>query len=209
MFPFLAIQVTHIIGIIIAAVIIFGITIYFITDKYKNKKFIEDIEKRKEAQRLEEEEREALVAEYRKSKKSGEEFLDEEAKEQAISKAEKRRPVITALIQNVVPIEDSVKLSDEDEEKLVVVVKDTKVYSQKMKEVVVTTTQLGVFEDGDIVNPLTLIEKGIISKYGHYYLKIQAKGPIKKALNVEAHDYDNYAAKMILLAGGTVIKVTK
>ena len=49
MFP-LAIQVTHIIGIIIAAVIIFGITIYFITDKYKNKKFIEDIEKRKEAQ---------------------------------------------------------------------------------------------------------------------------------------------------------------
>ena len=69
----------------------------------------------------------------------------------------------------------TVKLSDEDEEKLVVVVKDTKVYSQKMKEVVVTTTQLGVFEDGDIVNPLTLIEKGIISKYGHYYLKIQAK----------------------------------
>ncbi|NLB11107.1 hypothetical protein GX831_01455 [bacterium] len=209
MFPFLAIQVTHIIGIIIAAVIIFGITIYFITDKYKNKKFIEDIEKRKEAQRLEEEEREALVAEYRKSKKSGEEFLDEEAKEQAISKAEKRRPVITALIQNVVPIEDSVKLSDEDEEKLVVVVKDTKVYSQKKKEVLVTPTQLGVFEAGHIVNPLTLIEKGIISKYGHYYLKIQAKGPIKKALNVEAHDYDNYAAKMILLAGGTVIKVTK
>lgn len=205
MIPVLALEPVHILGIVIVAVIILGIVAYFIVNRFKDKKFIENIEKQKEEREQHAAEREEAVIEYRKNKNAEESFLNEEAKKEAISQAKKfnigKRLAVPARI------EDCEKLSDEEAEGAIILVKDEKVYDNKIREIVVTTTQLNAFEENATINPLTLIEKGIIPKYGHYYLKIQAKAPLKKALNVEAHEYDEHAAKMILLAGGSVIKV--
>ena len=205
MIPVYALEPVHILGIVIVAVIIVGIVAYFIVDHFKNKKFIEDVEKRKAEREQYLSEREEAVAEYRKSKNVEETFLNEDAKNEAIRQSKKVN--LSGRITVPARVEDCDKISDEELEKAIVVIKDDKIYDNKIREVVVSTTQLNAFEENETVNPLTLIAKGIIPKYGHYYLKIQAKAPIKKALNVEAHEYDEYAAKMILLAGGSVIKV--
>ena len=201
----LALEPIHIIGIVIVALIIIGIIAYLIVEHIKNKRFIEEIERRKEERLKNAAEKELLTAQYRKNKEVEGDFLSAEAKEEALKNAKKKS--ISKYLKETASIEDCATLSDEIAESNVVIVKDEKVYTNRVQEIVITTTQLNAFEANEIVNPLTLIEKGIVPKYGHYHLKIQAKGPIKKPLNVEAHEYDMDAIKMILIAGGSVIKV--
>ncbi len=196
----------YILGIVIACVIIVALIAYFIIDRIRDKKYIAELEARREEQKRIDSEKELLRAEYRKAKKVGSDFLDPADVEKAMDNRS-TAPDISKLIKSSVSVEEVGVLSDEDCINSILVVDDKKVYNQKIRTIVITTSQLNDFENGEIVNPVSLAAKGIIPSYSHYYLKIQAKGPVKKAVEVEAHEYDEYAAKMILLAGGKVTKV--
>lgn len=202
----LAFTADHILGIVIAGIIIVGVVAYFFVDRYRDKKYIREIETRREEYKRLEAEKEILRAEYKSGKKDNVIFIHEADLELA-RKERGKLPNIKDLIKVPVAVEDTGVIKADDCEKLIVKIVDKKVYNQKQKVIVITTTQLNSFEDGEVINPITLMEKGIIPRYSNYYLRVQAKAPLKKALFVQAHEFDLEAAKMILLAGGEVVRV--
>lgn len=59
-----------------------------------------------------------------------------------------------------------------------------------------------VFSDGDVVNPETMIEKGLIRR-GPKPVKILATGDLTKKLSVSANKFSGSAQSKIEAAGGT------
>ena len=62
------------------------------------------------------------------------------------------------------------------------------------------------FQAGQTINPEMLAEKGLIPQKTSY-VKVLARGTLNKPLTVRAHSFSAAAAKMILLTGGTVIRI--
>ena len=56
--------------------------------------------------------------------------------------------------------------------------------------------------DGDVVNPETLREKGLVHKHG--LVKVLGRGELTRALRVSAHGFSKSAEAAITAAGGTV-----
>ena len=62
------------------------------------------------------------------------------------------------------------------------------------------------FQDGDIVNPETLVEKGLVK--GRFDLiKILGNGDLTKKLTVSAHRFSKAAEEQITAQGGTVERI--
>ena len=71
------------------------------------------------------------------------------------------------------------------------------------KYVVVNVEDLNRFEDGAEVNPVTLIEIGLI-KNVRDGIRILGSGELNRKLTVQAHGFTKSAAEKIQAAGGTV-----
>ena len=78
--------------------------------------------------------------------------------------------------------------------------------SYNKKAIVNVDTLSENFRGGSKVTIKSLTEKGLVPK-GTDYVKILARGTLKKRLKVEANDYSADAIKMIILTGGTVKKI--
>lgn len=59
------------------------------------------------------------------------------------------------------------------------------------------------YKDGEVVNPASLVEKGIINKEFDG-IKVLANGELDKKLTVQAHKFSKSAVSAIEKAGGTV-----
>lgn len=68
---------------------------------------------------------------------------------------------------------------------------------------IVNLNTLNVFDEGIVVTPELMLEKGIISK-SKDGVKILGNGEINKALTVKAHAFSQVAQEKITAAGGTV-----
>jgi large subunit ribosomal protein L15 len=67
---------------------------------------------------------------------------------------------------------------------------------------IVNLDTLGLkFDEGAVVTPELLREKGIVAR-GHAKVKILARGDVGKALTVRAHKFSGKAAEKIAAAGG-------
>ena len=71
------------------------------------------------------------------------------------------------------------------------------------KYVIVNVEDLNRFEDGAEVNPVTLIEIGLI-KNVRDGIRILGSGELNRKLTVQAHGFTQSAAEKIQAAGGTV-----
>lgn len=58
------------------------------------------------------------------------------------------------------------------------------------------------FEDGEIVNAQSLLEKGVLSKIEAYGVKVLGNGELTKKLTVQANKFTESAAQKIEQAGG-------
>ncbi len=65
----------------------------------------------------------------------------------------------------------------------------------------VNLSRLAVFAAGEVVNPDTLVEKGIIKKADER-VKILAEGELAAALTIQAHGFSAAAKAKIEAAGG-------
>jgi large subunit ribosomal protein L15 len=63
----------------------------------------------------------------------------------------------------------------------------------------------GVFAAGDVVSPVTLMQKGLVGSKGGYILpvKILGTGSVSKALTVEGCEFSASAKSAIEAAGGS------
>jgi len=68
---------------------------------------------------------------------------------------------------------------------------------------IVNIGSLNIFEDGDIVTPKELIDKGIVKKVG-YGVKILAKGSLTKKLTIKANKFSQKAISEIESVGGKI-----
>lgn len=68
---------------------------------------------------------------------------------------------------------------------------------------VINVDRLNVFEDGTVVTPEVLLEKGIVSKL-YDGVKILGNGDLQKSLTVKATKFSKTAAEKIEAAGGKV-----
>ena len=68
---------------------------------------------------------------------------------------------------------------------------------------VVNVEALNVFEDGQVVDELALIQAGLVSKVNDG-IKILGDGALEKKLTVKAHKFSAKAEEAIKQAGGTV-----
>lgn len=71
----------------------------------------------------------------------------------------------------------------------------------RVEYAVVNLDTLEQFE-GDVVNPETLREKGLVHKHG--LVKVLGRGELTRALRVSAHGFSKSAEAAITAAGGTV-----
>ena len=67
----------------------------------------------------------------------------------------------------------------------------------------VNVEQLNRFEDGDVVDPVSLIEKGIL-KNVRDGIRILGNGELSKSVTVKAHGFTRTAREKIEAAGGKV-----
>lgn len=82
-------------------------------------------------------------------------------------------------------------------------------YSTGTKKAIINIDTISnSYKDGETVTVDNLIEKGLISKKTDY-IKALARGTLDKSITVIADDFSIDAVKMILLAGGKVIKLVK
>lgn len=122
--------------------------------------------------------------------------------------AEEEQFVAEHITQEVSIEEAQAKISDEiaahfvDTEKTV----GTEKKRYNKKAIVNVDTLSDNFRGGSKVTIKSLTEKGLVPK-GTDYIKILARGTLKKRLKVEANDYSADAIKMIILTGGTVKKI--
>jgi large subunit ribosomal protein L15 len=70
-----------------------------------------------------------------------------------------------------------------------------------IKYAVVNLEDLNVFEDGTVVTPTLLVEKGIVRKELHG-VKVLARGELSKKLTVKAHKFSQTASEAIVKLGG-------
>lgn len=77
----------------------------------------------------------------------------------------------------------------------------TNIFAKEYAEV--NVAQLNRFEDGDVVDPVTLIEKGIL-KNVRDGIRILGNGELEKKLTVHAHGFTKSAQEKIEAAGGKV-----
>ena len=106
-----------------------------------------------------------------------------------------------------VSVEEAAAIPDEEVKNFI----DT----EEEKEVDVKGTKKGIinidtisenYRSGDTVTLQSLIAKKLVAK-NIGSLKVLARGTLDKALTVKAHDFSMDAAKMIVIAGGIVIKL--
>ena len=71
------------------------------------------------------------------------------------------------------------------------------------KYAVVNLETLNVFEDGTVVTPTLLVERGIVTKELSG-VKILARGELTKKLTVKAHKFSQKASEAIVKLGGKV-----
>ena len=69
---------------------------------------------------------------------------------------------------------------------------------------IVNLDALNAFNDGDVVNIDSLLEKGVLSKKEHYGLKVLGNGELTKKVTVQAKKFSKSAAEKIEKAGGKV-----
>ncbi|HEY8444109.1 MAG TPA: 50S ribosomal protein L15 [Clostridia bacterium] len=67
---------------------------------------------------------------------------------------------------------------------------------------IVNVDALNAFNDGEVVNIDTLLEKGVIKKVEPYGLKILGRGELTKKLTVQAAKFSASAKELIEKAGG-------
>jgi large subunit ribosomal protein L15 len=65
-----------------------------------------------------------------------------------------------------------------------------------------------VFQNGDIVSPDSLVEKGLIKKLAKDGVAILGKGSITKAITLQAHRFSKGAKDKIVAAGGTITLIS-
>ncbi len=73
----------------------------------------------------------------------------------------------------------------------------------KVVYAVVNVGDLGVLEDGTVVNPESLYEMGVL-RHRDEKVKILGDGELTRKLTVQAHKFSKSAAEKIAAAGGTV-----
>jgi large subunit ribosomal protein L15 len=69
---------------------------------------------------------------------------------------------------------------------------------------VINVSDLNTFKDGDEVNMLTLLEKGLISKK-QLPVKVLATGKLEKKLSIRLHKMSDAAKAKVVAAGGKVL----
>lgn len=74
----------------------------------------------------------------------------------------------------------------------------------KKEYTIVNVDMLNVFNDGDVVNAQTLLEKGVINDVAEYGVKVLGNGDLSKNLTVQAKKFTATAQEKIEKAGGKV-----
>lgn len=64
-----------------------------------------------------------------------------------------------------------------------------------------------IFEPGEVINPATLLARGLIKK-GTNPVKVLAEGDLTKALTIHAHAFSKGAREKIAAVGGTAVEVS-
>lgn len=77
----------------------------------------------------------------------------------------------------------------------------TNIFANEYAEV--NVSQLNRFENGDVVDPVTLIEKGIL-KNVRDGIRILGNGTLEKSVTVKAHGFTKSAQDKIEAAGGKI-----
>ncbi len=102
---------------------------------------------------------------------------------------------------------DAAAMMRDDEARALVVEKAKEIAIEKKEKEIVNVDSISEnFSAGEVVNLQSLQEKNLIGKNVNY-LKILARGNLDKPLIVEANEFSIDAIKMILLVGGTVIRI--
>ncbi len=109
-------------------------------------------------------------------------------------------------IQKSVTVEEAAAVPDEEVKPLIETEVEEAVVTGKRKGIVNIDTISKVFNDGDTVTLQSLIAKKLLPK-NTGFVKILARGTLDKALTVRANDFSMDAAKMIIIAGGTLVKL--
>jgi len=78
-------------------------------------------------------------------------------------------------------------------------------FKNRFKKVyaIVNVGQLNIFEEGTVVSPELLLERGIIKEL-YDGLKVLGDGALEKPLTVKAHKFSEQAKEKIISAGGSV-----
>jgi len=78
-------------------------------------------------------------------------------------------------------------------------------FKNRFKKVyaIVNVGQLNIFEEGTVVSPELLLERGIIKEL-YDGLKVLGDGTLEKPLTVKAHKFSEQAKEKIISAGGSV-----
>ena len=71
-----------------------------------------------------------------------------------------------------------------------------------VKFAVVNLEELNIFDEGSVVTPTLLVEKGLISNKESHGVKILARGELSKKLTVKAHEFSQKASEAIVKLGG-------
>jgi ribosomal protein L15 len=110
-------------------------------------------------------------------------------------------------IQKKVTVEEAAAIPDAEVEAFI--------ETETVKEEIVTGRKKGIvnidtiseaYADGETVTLQSLIAKKILPK-NIGFVKILARGVLDKALTVKANDFSIDAAKMIVIAGGSVVRL--
>ena len=96
-------------------------------------------------------------------------------------------------------------MSDRDAQRAILVGRDRRHKGTK-KMMVNIDVICRAFEAGDTVDIDSLVAKRLLSPQCGY-LKICARGALDKPLTVKANDFSLIAVKMIVLTGGTAVRV--
>jgi len=73
------------------------------------------------------------------------------------------------------------------------------------KPSVLNLEEFNIFDDGQVLTPEVLVQKGLVSA-AHVYIKILGDGDLKKKLEFHGFDFSASARNKILKAGGKITK---
>ncbi len=110
-------------------------------------------------------------------------------------------------IQKRVTVEEAAVVPDEDVAQFIETEGDDEAsVGGRRKGIVNIDTISDAYSDGDVVTLQSLIAKKLLPKNTDL-VKVLARGALDKAITVKAHDFSMDAAKMIIIAGGSVVKL--